>query len=607
LPEVPDELRAQEPPKTIWKQVMATQRIGGRLTAVAVDQTNPTRIFVGTEEGTILRSLDGGITWIEFDITPFVRPRRTVGVLPPPKPSTDADSGGYFKMFIDPPNSRYLDRLAIPFDSEFFSVRPAFIRAGFFPSPPSYPNTFLTDVARERKASANPIGKISICPGGEFPLLISTKDEVYGSKDDGVTYIRLYAVVQPAIVYQVVCSKYNPNDITVGTFFGGFRSNDGGHTFDHLALGRGEARVTAATYSKPLPGSNSNLIAVAYDFAYQGDPDKLQNRLNFIYPEWANPETAPWTGIWWVTTDEKGHIYLATDDGVRMSQGADGLHWTVPARALFSATRVDQIEIGPNEAGGERVAVLGSNWIYASDDYGKSWFPFFIGETRRTVKQMAFAPAVPGVPPRWWVITHGGLFATVAPQKTGGALVDEEAARWAKKQLQTTPPLHVVMNKSLSETKLAGSDLENRYERMRARNFLPRVDMNLSLYTQAKRSLAQQVGTETYNFSEEMNRTQFEFFIQGIWEFRDVRSVIEEYSSVRNAMHSLRWYQSYIVEDVWHERWLILNQLAEGIDDRLQVAILKERISSLEAVLEVWLGQTLKELYFDMKGKRGEG
>src|SRR2546423_3992278 len=36
-------------PEWRWQQILASPRIGGRLTSVAVDRANPSRIFVGTE------------------------------------------------------------------------------------------------------------------------------------------------------------------------------------------------------------------------------------------------------------------------------------------------------------------------------------------------------------------------------------------------------------------------------------------------------------------------------------------------------------------------------------------------------------------------------
>ncbi len=602
--ETPSNLVAERP-QVRWKRIMATQRVGGRLTSIEVDQSNPNRIFVGTEEGTILRSLDGGVTWIEFDITPFVRVRRTVGVLPPPKPSTARSAGGYFSMFIDPPNSRYLDRLAIPFDSEFFSLRPAFVKAGFFPKAPEYPATFLFDASESRMDRTNPVGRIQICPGGEFPLMATTKQELYGSKDDGVTFLRLYAVVSPAVIYQVACSPYNPNDVTVATFFGGFRSTDGGWSFDHLTLGRGEARVTAAHYAKPLPGDKSRLMVSAYDFNYQGDPDKLGNRLEFMYPDWKNSDTAPWLGVWWHATTDNGKVFLATDDGVRVSHN-EGVDWETTGRALFSDVQINQVEVGANEEGGDRVAALSRGFVYATDDYGENWYPFFIKEDRRRTMQMAAAPAVPGVPPRWWVVTAGGLYASVPHKPPPGSYVDEAAARWALKELRMTPSLRVVLQESLKNTRLSASEMNRTFQKLRTRNYLPRIDAEFALWRDTTMERATQIGTDTVDWVLANRQTNFSFFMQGIWEIRNVASALEEFNVVRGAMAKLRFFEAYIVEDAYRERGEVLRQIAEGMDDPLQVAILKERVSTLNAVLEVWLGRSLRKLYFEIhKGAKG--
>ena len=72
-------------------QILAAPRIGDRLSALAIDPSNPDHIYVGTEEGTVVRSTDGGITWQESQLSPFNVLARSVGgpVRIPTLPSLD--------------------------------------------------------------------------------------------------------------------------------------------------------------------------------------------------------------------------------------------------------------------------------------------------------------------------------------------------------------------------------------------------------------------------------------------------------------------------------------------------------------------------------------
>jgi photosystem II stability/assembly factor-like uncharacterized protein len=596
------ELGLVEPPADVphWHQILATPRLGGKLSAVTVDPRNTNRIFVGTEEGTLLRSTDGGITWVEFDTSPFVTFERSVGVLPPPKPDSKVAPPLSYNFFVDPPFSKYIERLEIPFQTHFMALKPEFIRTGFFPGGPVYSSDFIHEVAKSKKEFVNPVQRIMVCPGSTFPLILTTKREMLGSDDDGITFTRLYTVQSPGQMYHAVCDQKHPNEMIVGNDFGGFHSSDGGFLWEPITMGRGEAITVSAIYMDPLPGEKVHVAVIADDFVYHGDPNNKYKRLKYIYPNWADLDTAPWARITWGIITKSGQMWFSTADGLRASEDNTYNHWKAVETPLFNKRYIGQVELGANSKGGERIAVMMKDWIYATDNYGKSWFPFFFGTTRRDFRQMVAAPPLPGVPPRWWVITQGQLFASVVPKPSHRSTVDYTASRWAKKLLHATPPLEVVINAALHGTLLGNDEVAAALDRIQDRNWVPShftLSMNFFQMPMQRQSIVTEGFPDMYNRLEQAKDTFFSLFAQGIWEIRDTPIVVEKVSQVRNSVHEIRRQASFVVEDAYHERQMHLNRIAEGMDDRVQIDTLKERIRGLEAVIEVWTRAPLSKLY----------
>ncbi|MEM6960614.1 MAG: hypothetical protein AAF550_02580, partial [Myxococcota bacterium] len=46
---------------------------------------------------------------------------------------------------------------------------------------------------------------------------------------------------------------------------------------------------------------------------------------------------------------------------------------------------------------------------------------------------------------------------------------------------------------------------------------------------------------------------------------------------------------TFALEDAWHERMIHLRHLARGMNDPLQIAVLKARIESLNTIIATWL------------------
>ncbi len=588
-----------------WQQVLASPRIGARLSAVAIDPSNPNRIFVGTEEGTILRSTDGGITWSELEMSPFVTTRRQFSIVTPGLPKLGETSIGSLELRAFPPFQGVpADIIDLPLVTPVqFSTVPEFMSV-IYPRPPAPGVTLLSDAIRARPTV--PVHRIAVCPGAAFPLLVATDTELDGSTDDGLTYVRLLRLPGGVTVHQVACSRTDPSHMLLATSFGAFISKDGGATFDPDLSGRPGNPVEAIAFG-PSPGGGRERAYVSNGSdLWAGDPES-EGGLQFVYPDFNNSATAPWGDIMWVETTADGEVWLATTDGIRFSPDY-GHNFVVPARSLFERQGTFQIAIGENEHGGRRVAVqlddcplpnrCRNSLVYASDDGGESWFPFFQGATRRTLYQMAVAPSAPGIPPRWWIATGGELWATTVPPPDRDD-IDADSQHWARAQLRRTPDLDDVIDSVLDGTDLSRGHVDDLLSSVRERNWIPRVQVLFNYVdTSANRTAAVTpvIGNPPSRDLGTNGTDAWFIYAWAEWSLRDVPIVSEDLSPTRNDIYELRRQISFVAEDAWHERVIQLRRIADGMSDRLQVEILKERITALEAVLETWMGRPLSSL-----------
>jgi len=616
---------ASEPPVWSWRQILSTPRIGGRLSAIAVDRLDPDRIFVGTEEGTVVRSFDGGLTWREIELSQSTLKDRNMGLRQPGLPKLGATSPTDFQIFLDPPESTYEARVGPLFDTLFFSTRPSFVFAGFLPPAERVPQTLLADAAASRRVYTTPVRRIAICPGNVFNLLVATTREVFGSPDDGLTYVRLFALPgrdpitrktrsAPTMVDHVLCAEGDPRRVAVATRIGLFLSTDGGLSFDQNLSGWPGQRITALGYAPPLAGDeNARLFSASGQVLFAGDPDS-EDGLQRVYPDFKNAATAPWKTIRWISAAPDGAIWLATDDGVRLSADG-GTNWNVAARTLFNRQKIRQVEMGTSDVGARRVVVMSRDWIYASDDGGDSWHPFFNGVTRRSFSQMATVTD-PGGGTRWWVATSGGVWTTGGAAPVAGQ-VDEDSVEWARRQLAATPPLTELMRAILDEMGVSSDRIEGMVDTIRSANLLPRLDVRAVLERRVDAARRGQLGTfgaglppmgpnwlptsenvdlGSWTRDRDHLREEWAVFVQATWELYYTNLAIERFTAPRKQLHELRRQLGFATEDAWHERMLHLEALAAGLTDPIEILSKRARIESLEAILETWLRRPLEEL-----------
>lgn len=612
-----------------WRRIFSHPRIGSRLTAVAVDPNDPARVVAGSEEGTVFQSFDGGATWEERPLYPFVNIDRSLGLAVPGLPSLGGFIPSTLQIITFPPFSRVVGLPTVPyagytptfgrgFGRDPLEEAPRTIVTGaqggalsaegttfpeffatFFINPGASQPNLLASVTRSRRGETRPVRTIQFCPGNDFPLLVATSRDLYGSADGGLTYVRLYAIPGRVSLNWVACAEAAPNRVALATSFGLYRSRDGGLTFDLETSGWPGAAVSAVSY-----GQGDNLFTANGSLLFRGDPDSAEGQV-MVYPDYNNNQTAPWRTIRWIEVTDSNQIWLATDDGIRGSLDG-GTSWEVPARLMFSRQRIPQVIVGTNEVGSERVAVmLGpgpagvQGAIWASDDNGESWFPFFQGMTRRSMTQMTAARGAAGDIPRWYVAAGHEIWATVepgtapSPQTLFGG--DPDSANWARTELQRQPPLDILLDEALAYNRLGPEEVGRFTRGLSAKAWVPRLDVVFSLASADVLTDFDQAPRPLFVNNVEAG-LDWEFFIQGTWYLHDAVLANQEFDRFQNQVHEVRRQITFAVEDAWRERTQHLRRIAGGRLNPYQATVLRMRVETLDTVLETWTGRPLSEL-----------
>lgn len=576
-----------------WRQIYATPQIGGRLTALAVDPDDARRIFVGTEEGTVVRSTDGGRTWQELELSQSAAKDRAVGLSEPSLPPFGEDFPS-LNFFVDPGDARYANRVPLVFTTTFWELGPDFTFYSFRLPEPELESDLLGDATASRREYTVPVRRIAFCPGNHFPLLVATTREVYGSPDDGWTFVRLFGLAGGAGVDHVTCARDDPSRVAVGTRTGLFVSYDGGLTFDQDLTGWPGQPATALAFAPAPPEARSRhpwLFIANEEELYAGDP-RTADGLTSIYPDYDHADTAPWETITWIDTSPDGDIWLATESGVRFSSNG-GKSWAVAARSLFERQKAEQVMLVPRPGQGPLAIVVLRDFVYQSED-GQTWEPLFHGASRRSFVQMAWAPGVGGGEPRLWLVTSGGVWATwIAP--TERPRVDVEAQRWAKARLARTPDLGATIRGVVSATRVSAAQIDALASRASWSVWMPEVHVSAGTGPAPTLRLARSRPTPL-DVETRTDRTDGYFYVDAHWELEQFFAYELRYDGQREQLHELRRTVGFVAEDAWHERVLLLRQLAEGRQDPLQIDALMTRVLALETILEVWLRHPLEDL-----------
>lgn len=594
------------PAEAGWRQILSVPRVGGRIWSLTVDPDNPDRIFVGTEAGSLMITDDGGATWREIDVDARVIAERQATLHPPGLPSLGEVTPSNFRAIADPPGRTVVSRISISSVADPFPIKPDFFWAGFLAQSPQRYLNLLSHVGRSRTWETQPIRRIAFCPGGRYEVVVASSDAVYGSQDGGLTYVRLFANAGKIFLDNATCSPADPNAVAIATNIGLFLSSDGGLSFDQDLTAWPGSRATAVAFAPPRFPGEVFLFSASGSELFAGDPSKPEGLSN-IYP--TNPETAPWRSIRWITADADGGIYLATDDGARVSFDR-GQSWSVVARTLTSRQSVGQMEVGEAPSGSKRIAMLlnvrprsfkgkpvsglQDSVVYASDDNGQTFFPFFSGFSMRSFRQMSAVPATADHPAGWWIATSGEVWTNYPRAPSPDA--DTRAQRWARTRLAKTPPIDEVIQEVLHETHLSNEELHDLGRRWAATGLVPSIDLQFKAYlTPDYRNdtllETPMVAGRIFRGSQLRLKEREYYFglVQLTWHTYRILRTAEDLGSDRRRLHSLRRQIELAAQDAWHERVSLLNDLANGPATPLEAASVMARIESLEALLSVWM------------------
>lgn len=582
-----------------WRQIMSVPRVGGRLWSITVDPRDPERIYVGTEAGSVFLTDDGGASWLEVDVDARQVQRRSSGLPPPSLPQL---SGGpqSISVRVSTPFSRRLraglGSVAGPFANLAAGLSPSLNTGSANPSV-----NLLSNILRSRRAETQPIERIVVCPGGRYEIVVASSDEVYGSTDDGLTYVRLFANPGKVFIDGVQCNPRDPNQIAVASNLGLFVSNDGGLSFDQDLSARPGRRSTAVAYG--FGSGETRLYSAASWKVYAGNP---ATGLHAVYPNTA--ETAPWGTIRWIVADEEA-VFLATDDGARVSYD-HGQNWSVVARTLLSRQAIREVEIGESPFGKRRIAMmidarptasspLQDALVYASDDGGHTFFPFFSGLTMRSMRQMSALPATDSHPAGWWIATSGEVWTNYprAPSIT----VDPASVSWARRRLASSPSLAEVIGSVLDRTRLEVEDIEDLGGRLAALGAIPRLELSYQASTiDAARGPIVCVDPRVpcapglrdvfiQAFPQRSGQPYQALLLQLSWDTSALSLGPSDLGSRRRQLHRLRKQVELVAQDAYHERANLLDQMASGLSDNVAIETIRARILVLETILSTWM------------------
>lgn len=590
-----------------WRQILTPLRFGlseQTLHTMTVDPSDPQKIYVGTSSGTIMFTQDGGITWDERTVTPFVTEEWTgeiripfIGLNPLLAHSAAIGPGG-FHSFEEGRIAQGLGAAEIGQVAAGGIVSPS----SWIPipiGPGGFPPTLLSGNIRlwmfykyGKNFSPIPVTDIAVCPGGRHSLLMATERDLVGS-DDGNSYYSLYRIpdmMQGPTFSFIACSPGNPNDIMVGTYMGLMRSTDGGVHFDEsIVRGAPQGDTSAVFYGPPVDQNGGPILWFGSgETLYRGDPDS-ENGLEYNFPDQLDLSLAPYGDINRIWTNDSTRVFLATSEGLVVTRDG-GQSWARAGGILFrrpSSLLPGVLDVwgGKNEEGGERIVAVMSHDAFESDDGGYHWRPYFFGLTPHPLVRVT-ASELPNHKWRWLILTTRELWASSEIEELEAGHVGN--ASWARSQLAQTPPLRFIME-AVQQRYHIHSRIYDQWQSQAARAALmPRIDArffagNRTFLLNLNQILVPLIRDERWSMPT------VEFFVQATWNLADVAI----WSDSEAPMHARTLFMldrqlRSAVEDAWNERIIHLRRLASRRVDRLETHVLRARIDALEETINAF-------------------
>jgi hypothetical protein len=574
-----------------WRQIAMAPRVTGNLRAVAVDPSDAKNIFIGTEEGTLIHSVDGGVTWDEVELGPFLTQSPTVPIVLSGDSYKAIDVFAGYKVLVGttyyPYDERTINRRRADIGPHTIAPPFSWGRGGlqfppFFINPVrigQIPELVLASTGTVDPKSYVPVRRVRVCPGGTNTVFVSTGTFLLASPD-GLNFVPTFFARASEPIGDVVCSPTNPNEVYVATGDGTFRSSDGGYSFDQLGGSVGPLAASTLVFGPPGDGGKAQLYVAAGRDLWVGDPSQ---------PDAMHAATVggEFTEIRHVAASEKS-LWLATDTGVRVSRDG-GTTWT----GADDLEGVDwQMIAVTGPAGREHVAVMRADNASGSVDGGQVFRQLFRAQSRRVLRQVVALPSAAGGPPAFLLLTSGELWTTTPFEQTAAADPKvEELRRWAAQRLKQMASLGDTLDRAAIRSRLSDVQIDEVEHRLKARAWMPSIRFGTQLgqfgFAEASTAtLANPRGTKTSEVQD-----IFHAEVELIWELPDVVSPKYQFLPVRKDLYAIRQRFLFAVEDAYQERRQVLAQIVAGGLDAEQVLTLQARLEVLDVVLQQLSGE----------------
>ena len=571
--------------QSTWRQLLMAPRITGNLRTVAVDPSNPQSVWVGTEEGTLAHSNDGGVTWEEVEISPFLLKSPTI------EPKLEGDNHRAIDVFagfnvrvgtdVYPfyPINRRSSGQGVPIVAPpITDVTSLFVHSVRFAE---NKEPLLDTVSKDAKPFEE-VQLVRVCPGGAHSLLVSTTAKLWGSPD-GVSFVPLFVTREKEPIQEIRCAPDDPNEVILTTGDGTFRSVDGGHTFDQMGGALGPIAAAAAAFGPPAEsgGRAQFYVATGRDL-WIGDtnhPEAMRTATLGGDVDLEIRDIAATTKTVW----------LATDAGVRVSRDG-GTTWA--AIDELEGTDWQVIAVSPAPAGGvEHILVLRNDVAFESTDGGATFHPSFRGESRRRLRHVVQQPADGGAQ-GFLLLTSGELWTSRRNSAADDRRVhDEPVRRWAERRLRSMPPVSVTLNRALARAGISAPQVDRMMSSLRARGWLPGAKTTFS-WARADLQQVRQTSITDPTLERTANAVQnFGVYLDLVWELPDVVSPVTQFERSKARLYDLRLRFSYVIEDAYDERKHLLVKLATGGLDAEQLLTLQARCEALDTVIQEFTGE----------------
>jgi hypothetical protein len=589
---VPGRGHAQEGPEhEAWEELLTAPRMGSTLTALAVDPRDEARLYVGTSEGVLLTSEDGGATFDERFVTPRAVVERSVGfastvdavAAPPGQLGTRTRE---YSLHADPPfATRPSSRPGFRFSTLFFSLRPDFVSAELGSGTTTAVPALLGTAVAGRARGAEPIVHVMVCPGADFPLLVLTRRSVAASDDEGDTFLEVFATASSRVVAGRCARRGGTTQIFVGTTDGTFVSTDG-VTFTSLPTMNGSRGVAAMSMC-----SDGTLHVASGQRVFSqrtGEAD--------LYSIFSDADPAiPHTNITTLSCGSDGTLAIGSDDGLRLWR--DG-RLSLGAPEVLEGMRIRDLAWVESRLYaviatcpiGVRVTRCLETRLLVSPDRGLRW-----SDTNELARRRAFRGVVPGPRAEALVLTAGALWssgALEAPERSRDDALSGELRRWAARHRAATPPLDDVVEHVLGRLALDEATIDWMSQVPVTRHLTPLLEVSASVLGRERdreRTTQPSMGT----LEESRGELQWSVGVQASWnwgfELPNASTVPDPATGERIALQELRRQIAYVIEDAWRERARLLERLERGVRDPVRGLIAAERVAALGALLETFL------------------